>query len=95
MLANYGYQDGSGKFFITIDTDKCDGCGKCVDACPYGVLQVGEDLNDPFRETPVAMVAEEHRRKLKYSCAPCKPVGGRSSLPCVVACEKGAISHSW
>jgi hypothetical protein len=27
MLPNYGYKDASGDFFVTIDTDKCDGCG--------------------------------------------------------------------
>ena len=31
MLANYGYKDASGDFFITIDTDKCDGCGALKD----------------------------------------------------------------
>ena len=33
MLANYGYKDGSGDWFITIDTDKCDGCGICATRC--------------------------------------------------------------
>ena len=31
MIANYGYKDGSGDWFISIDTDRCNGCGKC---CP-------------------------------------------------------------
>ena len=31
MIANYGFKDGSGDWFIVIDTDKCNGCGKCVD----------------------------------------------------------------
>lgn len=95
MLANYGYKDGSGEFFITIDTDKCDGCGECVKACPVKVLETGTDDSDPFRELPVAVVTEEHRKKIKYSCAPCKPVSGRKDLPCILACRPQAITHSW
>ncbi len=95
MLVHYGYKDGSGEYFIVIDTDKCDGCKECVAACPSGVLEVGEDENDPFREEPVARVTEEHRKKVKYSCAPCKPSSGRKPLPCMGACNPDAISHSW
>ncbi|MEW5760304.1 MAG: 4Fe-4S binding protein [Candidatus Thermoplasmatota archaeon] len=94
MLANYGYKDGSGEYFITIDTDKCDGCGDCVKACKNGVLETTEDKNDPFREIPVAAVSEMHRKKIKYSCAPCKPKGYKT-LPCILACKKNAIKHSW
>jgi ferredoxin len=95
MLANHGYKDGSGEYFIIIDTDKCSGCGKCVTACPVKVLDMVNDDNDPFREVPVVVVTDEHRRKIKYSCAPCKPVSGRKELPCVKACTEKAISHSW
>ncbi len=95
MLANYGYKDGSGDYFITIDTDKCNGCGNCVKVCIYGVLATGEDENDPFREKPVAAVTEEHRKKIKYSCAPCKPENERKVLPCIKSCELEAIKHSW
>jgi ferredoxin len=95
MIANYGYKDGSGEYFIAIDTDKCDGCGDCVPACPENVLFTGDDPNDPFREEPVAMVTEAQRKKLKYTCAACKPDHDRPPLPCVHACNPGAISHSW
>ena len=94
MLANYGFKDGSGDWFLAIDTDKCDGCGKCEAACPANVLEVGSDEYDPFREEPVAKVREEERKKIRYSCASCRPGYGEKPAPCVVACEPGAIYHS-
>ena len=95
MKANYGYKDGSGEFYITIDTELCNGCSKCVEACPENVLEVAEDELDPLSEDLVARVSDEHRKKIKYSCAPCKPTTGPVTLPCVQICEPGAITHSW
>ena len=96
MLANYGYKDASGDFFIAIDTDKCNGCGDCVTACPSDVFEAAdEDPNDFMRHEPVALVKGDKKKKLKYECNPCKASPDRSSLPCVQACEAGAISHSW
>lgn len=93
MRANYGYKDGSGEFFITIETDACVKCEDkpCVKACPEGVLDIVEDDYDD----EVAVVKDEFRRKLKYVCAPCKPVSDRPPLPCVVACPADTIEHSW
>lgn len=96
MLANYGYSDGSGEYFITIDTNKCNGCGDCVLACPSSVFEVMKnDPNDPFREGPVAVVSHRSKNRLKYACAPCKPGSERNLLPCINACRERAISHSW
>lgn len=97
MLANYGYKDGAGDFFITVDTDKCTGCEDCVEACPAGVLEMVENEFDIEAETPIAAVTNEHAKKIKYSCGPCKPAQGytKADLPCVKACEPGAIEHSW
>ncbi len=96
MLAQYGFKDASGDFFITIDTDKCDGCGDCVTACPAQVfVVVDEDPNDPLRDEPVALVEDDKRKKIKFECNPCKPLTGSPPLPCQEACKTGAISHSW
>lgn len=95
-MAHYGYEDGSGAYFITIDTDRCDGCGACLTACPARVFEVmEEDPNDPLREGAVAVVAEAMRRRLKYACGPCKPPGNPCEPPCVTACGPGALSHAW
>jgi hypothetical protein len=40
LIANYGYKDGSGEYFITLDTDKCDGCGKCVEVLKMAISWV-------------------------------------------------------
>ena len=93
MQAHYGYKDGAGDFFLIIDTDKCVACEDrgCVSACPASVLEIFTDDYDD----EVAGVVEEHRKTLKYSCAPCKPDRDRPPLPCLTACEPGAIPHTW
>lgn len=97
MLANYGYSDGSGNYFITIDTDKCNACGECVEACPANIFEMAdEDPNDPMNAVPLAIVLPEKKNKLKYECATCKPSGdNKPTLPCVMVCEGCAITHSW
>ena len=94
MIANYGYKDGSGEFFISIDTDKCNGCGNCVPVCPANVLEVRANEFDPLADDDMAAVTEAQRKKIKYACATCKSESNYS-LPCVEACEFNAIVHSW
>lgn len=93
MIANYGYMDGSGDYYITIDTDKCIDCETqdCVTACPKEMFLIEADDYDD----EVASIKKEFRKKIKYECAACKPMTDRQPLPCVAACEPEAISHSW
>ena len=46
MLANYGYADASGEYYITIDTDKCNGCGACEQVCPKNIFEMIQDDYD-------------------------------------------------
>lgn len=94
MIANYGFKDASGDWFVIIDTDKCNGCGLCVQACPGNVLETGGDEFDPFREEKVVKVREGERKKVRYSCAACRPGFREKPAPCVAACTSGAICHS-
>ncbi|MDP6100347.1 MAG: 4Fe-4S binding protein [Dehalococcoidia bacterium] len=91
MLANYGYSDGSGTYYITLDTDKCDGCRDCVTACPQQMFLVEPDDYDDDK----AVIKEAMRKDVKYLCAPCKPTAGPRELPCETACTPRAIVHSW
>lgn len=91
MIVHYGYRDGSGEYFISIDTDKCNSCGKCVEVCPQHVLEMITMLID-LEDKLVAAVTEAHRKKIKYSCAPCKP---EKKPPCVISCQQEAIVHTW
>ena len=93
MIANYGYSDAEGEFYITIDTGRCETCDDkpCVGACP-ATLFVEEE--DPYGEQVVA-IDEGKRKKLKYECVPCKPASSRVELPCVAACPFDALTHSW
>ena len=97
MIANYGYEDGSGFYYVTIDGDCCATCEKhpCVAACPQAVYLVELDDYDDL----VAVVTETARRRLRELCANCKALNGDQGterrLPCTSACPAGAISHSW
>ncbi len=93
MIANYGYRDGSGEYYLTIDTGRCVACAGrwCVEACPESLFLI--ELDDYDDE--VATVVSSARRQLKERCAGCKPARGYQTLPCTTACRPGAISHSW
>ncbi len=89
-IVHYGYTDASGEYYITIGA-ACDGCAKCIEACPAGVLEM---VTDDYGDT-VAAVRDEQRRALGYACGPCKPAHGPRDVRCQQACPQDAIKHSW
>lgn len=94
MIANYGYEDGSGIYYISIDTDKCAECGdrNCIGACPAELFVLEMDDWDD----EVMTVRKDKTRLLKSCCSDCKTAEGRpEKLPCEKACIQGAIKHTW
>ena len=93
MIANYGYSDAEGEFYITIDTGKCEECKDmpCLPACPQALFIQEQD---PYGEEVVA-IDDMKRKRLKEECSACKPSSGRPPLPCVTACPYKALTHSW
>ena len=98
MIANYGYEDGSGFYYVTIDGDICARCEDhaCLQACPAGVYAIEMDDYDDL----VAIVADGMRKRLRETCAACKGQNGgggtgERKLPCTSACSGNALRHSW
>jgi ferredoxin len=91
MIIHYGYEDASGKYYVSIDAEKCDACNICIEKCPEKVLKIDMVMLD-LDDKPVAVVHESHRKKIQYTCASCHQ---KKELHCVQACAKGAISATW
>jgi len=91
MIANYGYEDGSGHYYIRIDTAKCAGCADkgCISACPEKLFAT--ELDDFDDE--VVLIREDARNTLQTSCAHCKAEGAGEL--CMKACQPSAIGFSW
>jgi ferredoxin len=92
IITHYGYIDGSGEYYIVVDSDKCNGCGKCVESCPQKALVLVTEFID-LEDKTVAAVSEEHRKKISYTCQACKPESHQA--PCILACPSKAISCVW
>jgi len=92
VIVHYGYIDGSGEYYIVINSDKCDGCGKCVEKCPKNALEKITEFID-LEDKTVAAVNEEHRKKISYTCAQCNPQ--LNCTPCVLSCDQKAIWCIW
>jgi ferredoxin len=91
MVIHYGYEDGSGAYYVSIDAEKCDACNACVEQCPEKAIAVGTVMID-IEDKQVAVVDEAQRKRIKYSCAACHQ---KSDIRCVRACSKGAIATTW
>jgi len=52
-----------------------------------------ETLFIDLEDKVVASVKEDQRKKVKFTCLPCKPE--TNSTPCVLACEGKAIRCTW
>ena len=91
MIYNYGYQDGLGEFYITIDGELCDGCAQCVSACSSGVLEMWTDDYDSY----VVKVVDREKKRISYTCAACTPDSHVRPRLCHAACKAGAITHSF
>lgn len=94
MIANYGFEDGSGSYYIAIDTDHCTDCKErgCLKSCQNKVFEM--ELNDWDDE--VAIIKKDYCNQLKSICAGCKPLIDRPELlPCEKACSFRSIVHTW
>jgi len=91
MIAHYGYADGTGEYYIIIDTDRCDGCGKCIEACPQGVLELALDDYD----RSVVRVKEDVLKSIHYVCLGYHRKCANEENNCQKACSQDAISHTW
>ncbi len=92
MITHYGYCDGSGEYYIIVDSDRCSGCGECVKICPEKALELVTEFID-LEDKTVAAVTEDKRKKIKYTCAACKPETNQT--PCVLSCKTKAITCIW
>ncbi|MDR0492604.1 MAG: 4Fe-4S binding protein [Nitrososphaerota archaeon] len=75
-----------------MDSDKCTGCGSCIEKCPQKTLELVMEFID-LEDKSIIAIKEEHRKKIKYICTACKPETNQT--PCILACNKKAIWCVW
>ena len=91
VKVHYGYSDGTGEYFISIDNGLCDGCGDCVPACPAGIFEMAEDDSGELK----ARVREDARKKLAVLCPGFGMCSATHEVNCHSACSRNAIGHTW
>ncbi len=80
---------------VTIDPDKCLGCGYCEMACPYGARTLIKKTTGYFGEHGLSTYEQaryaEHPEGVVDKCDFCADRVARGELPvCVVTCGAGA-----
>ena len=86
----FGYNDGTGDYYITIDLARCDGCKKCVTTCPGGIFEVVQEDG----RLPKARVKENTRKRLALLCPGYRSCGNNNTT-CQSICPNNAITLSW
>lgn len=90
----YGYEDGSGTYYIKINSAVCQRCTDkpCVKACDHMLLEV---MKDDFGSDIVG-IADSKKHSVQAICQNCKLVTRYNDLlPCHKACNFKAIEHTW
>ncbi len=87
----YGYNDATGEYFITIDMAKCDGCKQCVNTCTSGIFEM---IQEDGRQ-PRARVAESARKRLAILCPGIAACNVSQGITCQTKCSQKAITLSW
>ena len=90
MIIHYGYSDGEGEYRISVDTDKCDGCGACVEVCPKSLFELQLDDYDEMK----VVVRHELVKKIGYLC-PGISACARNGETCHNVCPHNVFEHSW
>jgi NAD-dependent dihydropyrimidine dehydrogenase PreA subunit len=81
----------AGSWIPTVDRQRCEGKGDCIEVCPYGVFELGTIADDEYRAMPfgVRMKLWVHGKKTIYmpKLDACRACG-----LCVVACPEKALT---
>jgi NAD-dependent dihydropyrimidine dehydrogenase PreA subunit len=80
-----------GRYQITVDRNRCEGKGDCVEVCPYGVFAVSTITEADFTELSFLgkLKSRAHRKQTAYTpkLDACQACG-----MCVVACPEHALA---
>ena len=83
--ATYVADDGT----VQIDAEKCDGCGACIEACPYDVRVLVQNEPEYYQEVALGQWdAPKHSAGKVEKCTLCANIRERGGEPaCVKACN--------